>query len=356
MSDYQSNFELPKNIEHYLSALSKICANDGQKEIQKIIVNSHIRIHEEWSFDNWNGGTYGHALYLVLPEPIYLSVVKQKTELQNEIRDKLNALHNIQNEFIGQVFLEMEIAEDDDWRKESGLLLTRKRSILPDTKKRIWENDGYKVFLSHKTEVKKEVAILKEKLKIYGISCFVAHKDIHPTQEWQKEIESALFSMDSLIAILSDNFHDSLWTDQEVGVAFGRDVPIISLKLGMDPYGFIGKFQALTCSWEKAAQEIVKILVKHELMLNAYIKAIQNCQNFDNGNLLAELLPSIDNLSTQQVSDLLIAFNTKGQVNESYGFNGKNPSYYGKGLAYHLSRLTGNNYRLMQSGKIEVKP
>jgi len=356
MSDHQSNFELPKNIEHYLSALSKICANDGQKEIQKIIVNSHIRIHEEWSFDNWNGGTYGHALYLVLPEPIYLSVVKQKTELQNEIRDKLNALHNIQNEFIGQVFLEMEIAEDDDWRKESGLLLIRKRSISPDTIKRIWENDGYKVFLSHKADLKKDAAILKEKLKKYGISCFVAHKDIHPTQEWQKEIENALFSMDSLLALLSDKFHDSFWTDQEVGFAFGRAVPIISLKLGLDPYGFIGKFQALSCSWENAPQEIVKILIKHELMINAFIKAIQNCQNFDDGNLLAEILPSLDNLSTQQVNDLVIAFNTNGQVNESYGFNGKNPSYYGKGLAYHLSRLTGNNYRLMQSGKIEVKP
>jgi hypothetical protein len=33
----------------------------------------------------------------------------------------------------------------------------------------------------------------------------------------QNEIETALESMDAFVALLTENFHESLWTDQEVG-------------------------------------------------------------------------------------------------------------------------------------------
>ena len=169
--------------------------------------------------------------------------------------------------------------------------MTGHRIILPEAQSRIWGDEGYRIFFSHKAEVKKETSALKERLKLFGISCFVAHEDIHPTKEWQNEIENALFSMDAFVALMTEGFHDSLWTDQEVGVAFGRGVPIISVKLGKDPYGFIGKFQALSCSWDNAAKEIVKIFVKYDRMLNAYIKAVSGCQSYADGNTLGEILP-----------------------------------------------------------------
>lgn len=250
----------------------------------------------------------------------------------------------------------MEIAEEQDWRKESGLLGTGKRIIFPEATSRIWGDKGYRVFLSHKAEIKKEAAQLKEKLSLYGISSFVAHEDIHPTQEWQNKIENALLSMEALAALMTDSFHDSLWTDQEVGFAFGRRVPILSVKLGKDPYGSIGEFQALSCSWDTAAKEIVKILVKNDQMLNAYIKAVQDCQCYDHGNTISEIFPFIDKLSGQQVNHLISAFNENGQVCDSFGFNGKNRYKYGDGLVSHLSRLTGRTHRFTQSGKIEIVP
>jgi len=349
-----NNYEIPKKIEHYFAALSKLYANEGQKQLQEIIVNSQIRIYEAWSSDNWNGGTYGHAVYLTIPESLYLSLVKQKDELQEQIKKDINKMHNIQNEFIEEVFIEMELVAEQDWRKESGLLQLGKRVILTETTNRIWGNEGYNVFLSHKNEVKTEAAMLKEKLKVYGVSCFVAHEDINPTIEWQVEIENALFSMDSLVALLTDEFHNSNWTDQEVGVAVGRGIPIIPIKLGKDPYGFIGKYQALSCSWDTASKDIVKILLKHDRMVSAYIKAVQHCDNYTNGNTLAEMLEFIVKLSLQQTDNLITAFNSNMQVRDSYGFNGNNPSYNGKGLVFHLNRLSKNQYRLSKSGKIEI--
>ncbi|MBE7548459.1 MAG: toll/interleukin-1 receptor domain-containing protein [Planctomycetia bacterium] len=355
MSGHGPNFELPKNVERYLATLSRLYAQEGKKLQQSIIVNAQVRVNEGWSYNNYlNGETYGHALYLAVPETLYLRLVKNRDVLQQQIREDINKLHNIQNEYIEVVFLEMEVTDDQDWRKESGLLMIGKRTISSEVASWVWGNEGYRVFLSHKNEVKKETAQLKEKLNLFGISGFVAHEDIHPTKEWQSEIENALFSMDAFVALMTEGFHDSFWTDQEVGVAFGRGVPIISVKLGNDPYGFIGKFQALSCSWDTAAKEIVKILVKHERMLNAYITAVENCSSYDNGNILSEILPCIDKLSNQQVNRLVAAYNENTELRGGFGFNGKKSYYYGDGLASHLSSLSGQTYSLSRSGKIEV--
>jgi hypothetical protein len=61
MNGEESRFEIPKNIEQYMAALSRMYEREGQRQLQEIIVNSQTRIDEQWSYDSWNGGTYGHA-------------------------------------------------------------------------------------------------------------------------------------------------------------------------------------------------------------------------------------------------------------------------------------------------------
>ena len=353
MSEEVNNFELPKNIDRYLAAISKLYAQEGKRPLQELIVNATTRVHEEWSRDNWNGGTYGHALYLVLPEPLFLSSVKQKNDIQNQIKEDLNKVHNIPNEFIEEVFLEMEVGEDAEWRKDSGLLLTGKRAIPPDATKRIWGEEGFRLFLSHKSEVKKETAELKDQLCLFGISCFVAHEDIHPTKTWQDEIENALASMDGFIALLTAVFHASDWTDQEVGFAFARGVPIIAVRLGKDPYGFIGKFQGLSSTWPAAAEDIVKILIKNDRMFSAYIQALRKCPSWDSGNTLGKALPGIDALTTQQIDELVDAYNATSELRGSFAFNGSKSRFYGPGLVTYLNRLGSRQFRFSTDGMIE---
>jgi hypothetical protein len=230
------------------------------------------------------------------------------------------------------------------------------RVIGPKAAKRIWGDEGYRVFLSHKAEVKKKAAELKARLELFGISCFVAHKDIHPTKEWQNEIESALVSMDAFVALMTKEFHDSLWTDQEVGFALSRRVPIIAVKLGRDPYGFIGKFQALSCRWNAAPTELSRLLIKHTRMLDAYISALKRCSSFDEGNTLSKVLPDIESLTSGQVHRFVSAFNENNQLGDSFGFNGTKPHSFGDGLAAHLSRITGRKYKITSSGTIRGAP
>jgi hypothetical protein len=356
LSSGGSNYELPKSIDHYLAALSTLYANEGNRQLQELIVNGQTRLHEGWSSDNWNGGTYGHALYIVVPEPLYLSAVKQKNEIQTQIRVDLNKVHNVQNEFIEEVFLEMEVGEDHEWRKDSGLLLAGKRAVPPDATKRIWGVEGFRVFLSHKSEVKMETAELKDKLRLFGISCFVAHEDIHPTKAWQDEIENALASMDGFVALMTATFHDSDWTDQEIGFAFARGVPIIAVRLGKDPYGFIGKFQGLSSTWLTAAEDIVKILIKNDRMFSAYIGALRKCPNWDSGNTLAKALPAIERLTSSQADELATAFNETAELRGSFAFQGGKPRLYGPGLVSHLNRLGPRQFRFSSEGLVELIP
>ena len=103
----------------------------------------------------------------------------------------------------------------------------------------------FRLFISHTSQHKAEVSALKAALTPHGVAGFVAHQDIHPTLEWQAVIATALTECDALAAYLTPDFPASQWTDQEVGFCLARDAMILPIRVGLDPYGFIGKIQAL---------------------------------------------------------------------------------------------------------------
>jgi hypothetical protein len=106
-----------------------------------------------------------------------------------------------------------------------------------------WRKRMFRLLISHLSLERILAAQLQEALLTYGISAFVAHNDIEPTLEWQTQIETALVTADSLVALLHPAFHASNWTDQEIGFAMGRGLPVFAVRFGQDPYGFIGRFQ-----------------------------------------------------------------------------------------------------------------
>ena len=137
------------------------------------------------------------------------------------------------------------------------------------TPPRNWDGTNkFRLFISHIAKHKDRATRLKDCLVLYAISGFVAHEDIHPTFEWQREIERALYNMDAFLAIHTPGFKDSFWTQQEIGFAVGRGVKIISFKMGEDPTGFISKHQALARrnrTAEQIAQEVDAILASDQL-------------------------------------------------------------------------------------------
>jgi hypothetical protein len=337
------SYGLPPQLDSYLSILARVYKKDNKQLLLKILANAAASVNERWE-DDYGGRDVGHAIFLHLPDDLYAEILAAKNDLQGELRTDFNNASSVPYEYVAEVFLCPQGNSPDNWREESGAVL-QGRVVSEPAQARIWEPNKFRVFLSHKSSVKVNTAALKDSLALFGISCFVAHEDIHPTKEWMDEIESALFSMDALVALMTDDFHDSDWTDQEVGVAMGRSVPIISVKLGrLNPYGFIGRFQALPCTWENAPMELIKLLICHEKMKEAYISALSRCPNFDKGNILADALPFIPSLTEPQAAAMIEAYKINSELRGSFGFNGTRPRYYGEGLQHHISRATGRDY------------
>lgn len=109
----------------------------------------------------------------------------------------------------------------------------------------VWTPERIRVFMSHTNSHKSEVGQLAKELDRFAFSCFVAHDAIEPTLQWQEVIELALRTCDVSVAYVTPDFSQSRWTDQEVGWALGREIIVIPLKVGADPYGFFGAYQAL---------------------------------------------------------------------------------------------------------------
>ena len=105
----KTKFRLPQDIDQYLAALSTLYAQEGKRSLQELVVNAKVRVHEEWESASDFGETwYGHALYLMLPQPLFLKTVKNKTKVQDQIQKDFNQLNNVKSESVCQGFLEME--------------------------------------------------------------------------------------------------------------------------------------------------------------------------------------------------------------------------------------------------------
>ncbi|HMJ34823.1 MAG TPA: toll/interleukin-1 receptor domain-containing protein [Baekduia sp.] len=157
-----------------------------------------------------------------------------------------------------------------------------------------WSEGTLRVFVSHTTANKEVAGKLRDWMARVGIECFVAHTDIEPTREWQDVIESALRTCHVVVALLTDDFSKSRWCDQEVGFAVGRGILIVPVRLGVDPYGFIGKVQGLTLpadldpKWlgPKLGDEVFGLLARNPLtaarMADPIVRRFATSWSWDN--------------------------------------------------------------------------
>ena len=179
----------------------------------------------------------------------------------------------------------------------------RNTSSISPSDGKYWAVGHFRLFLSHISQFKERTAQLQKALLPYGISAFVAHEDIEPTNEWLVEIERALFSMDAIAAILTPGFNESQWTDHEVGIAVGRGVLVIPIRRGLDPYGFIGRYQALQGigkSVQQVADAVFEILLRNPKSREPMISALVDLFLFSKDE--EEALKRLTNLARGKLS------------------------------------------------------
>ena len=189
-----------------------------------------------------------------------------------------------------------------------------------------WNEDQPRVFISHLASIKTIAKALKLALLEYSIASFVAHEDIEPTKVWQTEIEIGLSTMDALVAMLTPSFKESNWTDQEIGFAIGKGVPIVPVRIGLDPYGFIGKYQALQGKDRElkiVAAEITEVLLGKpgigQKITSGIVEKFADSDSWENAKQNMGLLEKCQHLNTDHIKKLRKAVNENSQVRDSWG-------------------------------------
>lgn len=177
-----------------------------------------------------------------------------------------------------------------------------------------WEPGRFRLFMSHTSAKKRAVAALKAALSPFGIDAFVAHEDIEPTKEWVSAIEVALDTCHALAVFLTEGFHESNWTDQEIGFCVKRRILVLPIRLGIDPYGFISRYQALSPPAAGTGQEklnalaegIVSTLIAHDLtsqnMAEALLTQFENSRHFAAAKQNVALLERVPRWNPEQLS------------------------------------------------------
>lgn len=102
------------------------------------------------------------------------------------------------------------------------------------------------VFVSYSIKDSTMAGQLATVLKTLRVETFLAHDDINVGAQWKDAVRKGICKCDMLVALVTSNFHDSQYTDQEVGAAWGLGKPILLVLVDRTPpAGFITEQQGM---------------------------------------------------------------------------------------------------------------
>lgn len=236
-----------QELKGYYTTVAELLKEEEHIEAQRIFTGGDVASFVV-DHDNWDGGMDFYSVEITIDVKTYVDLRKRGIieEVCGQITEAFNVCMNNIPDSVRSVSLTPSSTATFDERK-----IAEPSSY--------WKVGYYKVFISHVSKYKESASNLKLLLEPYGISAFVAHEDIKPSKEWEVEIEKALFSMNALCAILTPDFCESSWCDQECGYAFGRNVLTIPIEKGQLPYGMFGKIQAIKSEGKNAQQIAEKV-------------------------------------------------------------------------------------------------
>lgn len=316
-----TEYSYPHSPEDVVDTLADLYRHQGDKAMLSLLESAEATIAFE-EYDNWNSGQNYYSLQLRIPRKQFAVIESRVEPLQKALQVKLGTVFKgTDPHFLTSVVITPLI-------KSKGS--SRQKSAAPDATERVWGKDGFRLFISHVSKHKKRVGELKDALAAYGVRGFVAHEDIQPTQDWQSEIETALNTMHGMVAIVTPEFKDSEWTDQEIGYALGRGIKLIAVKAGCLPHGLLARQQAMTGDIDKIplmAKGIVTILVKDNAtqsrMRDAMAEALVSSSCWADSKLIADQLETIGSITASNAESIRLALKENSQVSKAYGLPGR---------------------------------
>ena len=276
---------IPKKINRYIQRLLIEYEREKNplfhilKEVKKndVKISSIINYHQEAHF---------HKLVFLLPQECFGEIINRSSQkvLSKKLKNDLNQVKTETelDEFIEDV--KFELKDEIDVQTYS-----KRKTVNPEELLKLWDRDCLRVFISHSAKNYNIAKKIKDCLIDFGMSCFVAHKDIEPKKKWKEEIKKALNSMEVMLLLVTEDSCKSPWVNQEIGFALSENISIIPIKLEQyDPKGFVSDIQAMSANKEDIIQgqhDIIEELfgyIRNDLpqhpawkkkMLNKFLKA-----------------------------------------------------------------------------------
>ena len=205
------------------------------------------------------------------------------------------------------------------------------KTVLEQIKK---ENDksiqkSVKVFLSYSTRNKTLIEKLMEEIENYGIETFVAQYKLRPSVEWMDMIEENLNNCDYFIPILTPEFTQSVWANQESGYAYAIKKIIIPFKTNTSSnkkdiqMGFLQKFQYAILNKQNIGKSCETIIEKicddkdhYNFIKDCLIEKFRLSEGFTESIELSNRLNKFSGYSKSQIKLLISNIESNDQIYE----------------------------------------
>lgn len=212
---------------------------------------------------------------------------------------------------------------------------------LPNTQ--VWEPLPFRMFISHAFQQANLAKNIRHELKKYSISTFVAQESIPTTESWLQWIEYALTSTNYVVVLVTPESNESPWVNQEVGFAYARRIPIIGIKIGADPKGFVNPSQAKDCADKDSAHiasEIFNTILRAQPLFEIAWSILTNLYIYNpdasQAKHICDILKQLESITPEQELKLVTAINSSQHRYNSPEFISTTTT--------ELKRLTDNTY------------
>jgi len=346
-------YSLPSKVFTYLRRLLLNYEHTNERALASIVKHGEVAVSiDSDRYYDFGREFVGHDVVIYLgPDAIAPISMPVQEKLTDRLRDDLAACaKGIPDEYIKTV--RIELRDENDFLYQTAQTLSGQPPTNPNSLS-FWKPDSIRAFISHRDSIKRIAHEIANGLEQFGISSFVAHDTIEPTASWQAEMEKALETMEVFIALITDDFHESVWTNQEVGFARAKGIPVISVKLGkIDPRGFIADKQAfrgdpedLRDSIEAIYKLLAEKLGQRDRIQHALITALCESPNWIETRARFDRMTGLVNkLSDEEFEQIKTAYKANDQLNAAAYLRNSDR------LLKFLQRTRGVAYRLTAVG------
>ena len=221
-----------------------------------------------------------------------------------------------------------------------------------------------KAFISHSTADENIAKKIKAALNDYGTSAFLAHEDIQFSQEWKDCLIHELNEANIFIPLLSTSSKESVWVQQEIGMAFAqKDMLFLPLSVdGTAPFGFISHIQGKRIPPDGIYRDLlVEPIIKrfpHEFIPNL-INQLASAHTFRNAEaLILPLVSHFEKFNDVEIDRFAAAAIENDQI---WNANGCREQYLPVFLKLHRSRmdtekLNALEYQLKHRKRYDLRP